>query len=37
VFTVANLAPRARAHHLWYKRQFADYPSRRKALVPAIW
>jgi 3-oxo-5-alpha-steroid 4-dehydrogenase 1 len=37
VFTVANLAPRARAHHLWYKRQFADYPPRRKALVPALW
>jgi len=37
VFTVANLAPRARAHHLWYKKQFADYPPRRKALVPAIW
>lgn len=37
VFTVANLAPRARAHHLWYKRQFADYPPKRKALVPAIW
>jgi 3-oxo-5-alpha-steroid 4-dehydrogenase 1 len=37
VFTVANLAPRARAHHLWYKQQFADYPPRRKALVPAIW
>jgi 3-oxo-5-alpha-steroid 4-dehydrogenase 1 len=37
VWTIANLAPRARAHHLWYKKQFADYPSRRKALVPAIW
>ncbi len=37
VFTVANLAPRARAHHLWYKQQFADYPPKRKALVPAIW
>jgi 3-oxo-5-alpha-steroid 4-dehydrogenase 1 len=37
VFTVANLAPRARAHHLWYKRQFADYPAQRKALVPAVW
>ena len=37
VFTVANLAPRARAHHLWYKQQFADYPPRRKALVPALW
>ncbi|MCJ7516320.1 MAG: DUF1295 domain-containing protein [Dehalococcoidia bacterium] len=37
VFTVANLAPRARAHHLWYKRQFADYPPQRKALLPAVW
>ncbi len=37
VFTVANLAPRARAHHLWYRQQFADYPPQRKALVPAIW
>jgi 3-oxo-5-alpha-steroid 4-dehydrogenase 1 len=37
VFTVANLAPRARAHHQWYKQQFADYPPERKALVPAIW
>jgi 3-oxo-5-alpha-steroid 4-dehydrogenase 1 len=37
VFTMANLAPRARAHHLWYKRQFADYPEGRKALVPAVW
>jgi protein-S-isoprenylcysteine O-methyltransferase Ste14 len=37
VFTVANLAPRARAHHIWYKRQFKDYPPQRKALVPAIW
>jgi 3-oxo-5-alpha-steroid 4-dehydrogenase 1 len=37
VFTIANLAPRARAHHLWYKKQFADYPPQRKALVPAIW
>jgi steroid 5-alpha reductase family enzyme len=37
VFTVANLAPRARAHHMWYKRQFKDYPSQRKALLPVIW
>jgi 3-oxo-5-alpha-steroid 4-dehydrogenase 1 len=37
VFTLANLAPRARAHHLWYKQQFADYPPKRKALVPVIW
>jgi 3-oxo-5-alpha-steroid 4-dehydrogenase 1 len=37
VFTVANLAPRARAHHLWYRKQFADYPPQRKALVPSVW
>jgi len=37
VFTIANLAPRARAHHLWYRQHFVDYPEKRKALVPAIW
>jgi len=37
LFTVANLAPRARAHHRWYQEQFSDYPHQRKALVPAIW
>jgi len=37
IWTVANLAPRARAHHRWYREQFADYPSERKALVPGLW
>lgn len=36
-WTIANLVPRARAHHLWYHRQFPDYPSERKALLPGIW
>ncbi len=36
-YTIANLAPRARSHHAWYRRTFADYPSRRKALVPFVW
>ena len=36
-WTVANLAPRARANHLWYRKNFADYPSERKALVPLVW
>jgi protein-S-isoprenylcysteine O-methyltransferase Ste14 len=36
-FTVANLAPRARAHHRWYKERFADYPAERKALLPHVW
>lgn len=37
VWTFANLAPRARAHHMWYKRLFSDYPADRKALIPGIW
>jgi 3-oxo-5-alpha-steroid 4-dehydrogenase 1 len=36
-WTVANLLPRARAHHAWYRRTFPDYPPERKALVPGIW
>jgi len=37
VWTIANLAPRARSHHAWYQRTFSDYPDSRKALVPGIW
>lgn len=37
VWTAANLIPRARTHHLWYKRNFPDYPEGRKALIPGIW
>ena len=37
VWTIANLAPRARSHHAWYQRTFADYPVDRKALLPGIW
>jgi protein-S-isoprenylcysteine O-methyltransferase Ste14 len=36
VYTAANLAPRAIAHHRWYRRQFPDYPPRRKALIPFV-
>lgn len=36
-WTVANLLPRARAHHAWYKNQFPDYPPERKALLPGVW
>jgi hypothetical protein len=36
-WTVANLLPRARAHHAWYRRTFPNYPPERKALVPGIW
>jgi len=37
LWTVANLAPRARSHHLWYRETFPDYPQERRALVPGIW
>jgi len=34
VWTAANLAPRAMAHHRWYRAQFPQYPPDRRALVP---
>lgn len=37
VWTFANLAPRARTHHRWYRGNFPDYPPERKALIPALW
>jgi 3-oxo-5-alpha-steroid 4-dehydrogenase 1 len=36
VWTIANLVPRAIAHHRWYQRQFSDYPAERKALIPFV-
>ena len=36
VWTVANLLPRALAHHRWYKKEFRDYPTGRKAIIPFI-
>lgn len=36
-WTMANLVPRARAHHAWYRERFPDYPPERRALVPGIW
>lgn len=36
VWTVANLLPRALAHHRWYRHNFADYPSNRKAVFPGL-
>ena len=35
-WTMANLVPRARAHHRWYRKRFPDYPAGRKALVPGL-
>jgi 3-oxo-5-alpha-steroid 4-dehydrogenase 1 len=36
-WTIANLLPRARANHAWYKANFPDYPPGRKALLPGLW
>jgi 3-oxo-5-alpha-steroid 4-dehydrogenase 1 len=36
-WTSANLLPRARSNHRWYRNQFPDYPQKRKALIPKIW
>ena len=37
LWTFANLAPRARAHHKWYHNNFKEYPLERKALLPGLW
>jgi protein-S-isoprenylcysteine O-methyltransferase Ste14 len=37
VWTVANLLPRARTNHAWYRKTFPDYPPERKALIPYVW
>jgi 3-oxo-5-alpha-steroid 4-dehydrogenase 1 len=37
IWTFANLAPRARAHHKWYHENFIEYPLERKALLPGLW
>lgn len=36
VYTIANLAPRARSNHRWYLERFPNYPSNRRALIPGM-
>ena len=36
IWTLANLLPRAVAHHRWYRERFPDYPRNRRALLPGI-
>lgn len=36
-WTVANLVPRARSHHLWYQINFKDFPSGKHAIIPWVW
>jgi 3-oxo-5-alpha-steroid 4-dehydrogenase 1 len=37
LWTIANLAPRAYSHHIWYREHFINYPQSRHALLPGIW
>ncbi len=37
LFTIANLAPRAKDHLRWYRDRFPDYPADRRALLPGLW
>ena len=36
IWTMANLVPRAIAHHRWYRETFKDYPRGRRALIPYL-
>lgn len=36
VWSFANLVPRAKNHHDWYLRNFADYPKERKIIFPYL-
>ena len=36
IWTMANLIPRAYAHHIWYEKKFKDYPQDRKTIIPFV-
>ncbi len=36
-WTLANLIPRGKSHHNWYKETFPDYPEERKAIIPFLY
>jgi 3-oxo-5-alpha-steroid 4-dehydrogenase 1 len=37
LWTAANLVPRARSHHRWYRECFPEYPPERTAVVPFLY
>lgn len=37
LYTCANLVPRGRANHLWYREKFEEYPESRKAVIPFVY
>ena len=36
LWTIANLLPRARSNHRWYKERFPEYPAKRRAIIPLL-
>lgn len=36
LYTIANIGPRARDNHRWYREKFEDYPPERKAVIPFL-
>jgi steroid 5-alpha-reductase/3-oxo-5-alpha-steroid 4-dehydrogenase 1 len=36
VYTAANIGPRAVSNHRWYNKQFPEYPTERRALIPYL-
>ena len=37
IWTYANLVPRAKNHHDWYRNEFSEYPADRKIVFPFIY
>ncbi|KAL5729024.1 3-oxo-5alpha-steroid 4-dehydrogenase (NADP(+)) [Ranunculus cassubicifolius] len=37
LYTCANLVPRGRANHMWYREKFEEYPKSRKAVIPFVY
>jgi protein-S-isoprenylcysteine O-methyltransferase Ste14 len=37
IWTTANLVPRARSHHRWYRDKFVEYPANRRAIFPFVY
>jgi steroid 5-alpha reductase family enzyme len=37
IWTAANLVPRARTNHQWYREKFPDYPRERRAVLPLLY
>lgn len=36
LFTMLNLVPRGYSYHQWYKKEFKNYPTARRAVIPFL-